>query len=112
LNVSLTGADFLVGSNSFSGLVVSASEIRFDIAGGTDFYYGSFFDVAEDVAGVGTIFVTGIPIIATTDVSGVRLNGAFSQNDGSLGLAVPTAFPGFLDTVWQCPISRLELVRQ
>ena len=112
LNVSLTGADFLPGSNSFSGLVVSASEIRFDIFGGTDFYYGSFFDVAENVAGVGTIFVVGVPIIAATDISGARINGAFSQNDGFMGLAVPTAFPGFMDTVWQCPISRFELVRQ
>jgi hypothetical protein len=112
LNVSLSGADFLPGSNSFSGLVVSASDIRFEIFGFTDFYYGTFFDVAENVAGVGTIFVAGVPIIAAADISGARINGAFSQNDGVLGLAVPTAFPGFLDTVWECPISRFELVRR
>jgi hypothetical protein len=113
LGVSLTGADFLPGSNFFSGVVVSANEIRFEITGFTDFYYGSFFGVAENVAGAGTIFVaTGLPIIATTDISSARMSGAFSQNDGFLGLAVPTAFPGFLDTVWQCPISRFELIRQ
>jgi hypothetical protein len=31
LNVALTGANFLRGSNSFSGVVVSANEIRFEI---------------------------------------------------------------------------------
>jgi hypothetical protein len=112
LNVSLTGADFLPDSNNFSGLVVSASAIRFNVFAGTDFYYGSFFEVAENVAGVGTIFVAGFPIIAATDISGARIDGAFSQNDGFLGLVVPTAFPGFLDTVWECPISRFELVHQ
>lgn len=104
VSVSLSGANFLPGSNSFSGIVVSANEIRFEIIGFISYYYELFFDVAEDIAGVGAVFVRGFPIRATTDISGTRMNGAFSQNEGFLSLAE--------DPFWSCGISSFELVRQ
>ncbi len=105
LNVALTGANFLPGSNSFSGVVVSANEIRFEIIG----FAGSpwdfdFFEVAENVAGVGTIYPIGFPIRAVTNISGTQINGALSQNEGFLSLAE--------DPFWRCRISRFELIRQ
>ena len=60
LHVFLSGADFPPGSNSFTGVVVSTDEIRFDIFSLIDFYYGSFFEVGEKIAGVGTLVVDGI----------------------------------------------------
>ena len=59
LNVALTGANFLPGSNSFSGVVVSANEIRFEIIGFSGPWEFDFFEVAENVAGVGTIYLSG-----------------------------------------------------
>ena len=105
LNVALTGANFLPGSNSFSGVVVSANEIRFEIIGFSETpWEGDFFEVAENVAGVGTIYLSGFPIRAVTIISGTQINGAFSQNEG---------FLNFAGDPWsQCPISRFELIRQ
>ena len=102
LNVALTGANFLPGSNSFSGVVVSANEIRFEIIGFQDPWEGDFFEVAENVAGVGTIYPTGFPIRAVTNISGTQINGAFSQNEGFLNF----------DGDPFCRISRFELIRQ
>jgi hypothetical protein len=104
LNVALTGASFLPGSNSFSGVVVSANEIRFEIIGFQDPWEGDFFEVAENVAGVGTIYPTGFPIRAVTNISGPQIDGAFSQNEGFLNLAG--------DPWWQCALSHFELIRQ
>ena len=102
LNVALTGADFWPGSNSFSGVVVSANEIRFEIIGFQDPWEGDFFEVAENVAGVGTIYLSGFPIRAVTNISGTQINGAFSQNEGFLNF----------DGDPFCRISRFELIRQ
>ena len=85
--MALTGANFLPGSNSFSGVVVSANEIRFEIIGFSDPWEGDFFEVAENVAGVGTIYLSGFPIRAVTNISGTQINGAFSQNEGFLSFA-------------------------
>jgi hypothetical protein len=104
VSVFLTGADFLPGSNSFSGVVVSANEIRFEIIGFIDFYFSEFFDVAEDVAGVGRIYLSGFPIRAITNISGTQISGAFSQNEGFVSLAE--------DPFWDCRIGRFELIRQ
>ena len=59
LQVFLSGADFLPGSN-FAGIVVSPDEIRFEIFSGNDYFDGSFFGVAEKIAGVGTLVVSGL----------------------------------------------------
>ena len=105
LNVALTGADFWPGSNSFSGVVVSASEIRFEIIGFVGFPWESdFFEVSENVAGVGTIYLSGFPIRAVTNISGTQINGAFSQSEGFLSFAE--------DPWWNCRISRFQLIRQ
>ena len=105
LSVSVTGADFSRNSSGFSGVVVSATDIRFEIIGFNGSPWDvSFFEFAEDIAGVGTIYLSGFPIRATTDISGTRMNGAFSQNDGWLGLDGAAG--------WICPISRFELIRQ
>ena len=104
LNVALTGADFWPGSNSFSGVVVSANEIRFEIIGFSDPWWIDYFEVSENVAGVGTIYLSGFPIRAVTNISGTLINGAFSQNEGFLNLAG--------DPWWYCRIRRFELIRQ
>ena len=104
MSVTVSGADFLLHSRHFSGEVVSANAIRFEIAGFSSPWDGDFFEVAEDVAGVGTVYLTAFSIRATTDISGRRMSGAFSQGDGWLGLAGAAG--------WICPISSFELTRQ
>jgi hypothetical protein len=103
LNVALTGANFLPGINRFSGVVVSANEIRFEIIGFSGPWDFDVFEVAENIAGVGTIYLTG-SIRAVTNISGTQINGAFGQNEGFLNLA--------RDPWWDCRISHFELIRQ
>ena len=103
LNVFLAGADFLPGSNrSFTGVVVSAAEIRFGIFS-ADFYYYYGYDLAENIAGVGPIAVIGT-FRARTDIVGARMNSASSENEGRISLNMAP--------FWECSISRFELTRQ
>lgn len=103
LHVFLEGADFLPGSNrSFTGIVVSADEIRFGVLA-ADFYYYSGYDLAENIAGVGPVVVLGT-FKALTDVSGARMNSALSEHEGFISLNMTPS--------WECSISRFELTRQ
>jgi hypothetical protein len=102
LRVFLSGADFLPGSNSFSGVVVSADVIRFDIFAQGFWDYGGF-EVAENIAGIGEVVVSG-NFSATTGIFGARMNSAVSENEGFISLNTATG--------WQCALSRIELMRQ
>ena len=84
MQVFLSGADFLPGSN-FAGIVVSPDEIRFEIFSGNDYFDGSIFGVAEKIAGVGTLVVNGI-FNVTTSIIGTRMNSASSGNEGIIYL--------------------------
>ncbi len=79
MQVFLSGADFLPGSN-FAGIVVSPDEIRFEIFAGRDYYDGSFFGVGEKI-GAGILAVSGL-FNATTSITGTRMNSASSRNQG------------------------------
>ena len=108
VQVFLSGADFLPGSN-FAGIVVSPDEIRFEIFSGNDYYDGSFFGVAEKIAGVGTLVVSGGLFNATTSITGTRMNSASSGNQGIIFLDTGFVF-SHID--WVCSISRFDLTRQ
>ena len=116
VHVFLSGADFWPGGNAFSGVVVSTDQIRFSIASVSDFYYGSSFDVGEEI-GAGTLIVDGI-FNATTSIIGTRMNSASSGNEGIIYLDEASLVPGFdknffLPAIaWVCSISRFELTRQ
>ena len=104
LNVALTGADFLPGSNSFSGVVVSANEIRFEIIGFEGSLVVRLLRGRRKHRGRGNDLPDRLPIRAVTNISGTQINGALSQNEGFLNLAG--------DPCWHCRISRFELIRQ
>jgi len=103
VQVFLSGADFLLRSNSFTGIVVSTDQIRFQLSGGGFYYYYSDLSLGENIVGVGPIVVVGT-FNATTDINGARMNSASSENEGII----------FLNTRngWECSISRFELTRQ
>ncbi len=106
LHVFLSGADFLPGGNSFTGVVVSATEIRFEIFAGFSFYYYDYpydFDLGENIAGVGPIVVFGV-FKATPGIIGARMNSASSENEGVIYLSTAPSS--------ECSISRFELMRQ
>ena len=94
------------GGNSFTGVVVSATEIRFDIFAGFSFYYYYYpydFDLAENIAGVGPVVVFGV-FKATPGIIDARMDSASSENEGVVFF---NTAPG-----WGCSISRFELPRQ
>jgi hypothetical protein len=107
VQVFLSGADFLPGSNSFTGIVVSPDEIRFEIFSGSDYYDGSFFGVGEKI-GAGILALSGL-FNATTSIIGTRMNSASSGNQGIIFLDEGSVFR---DIAWVCSISRFELTRQ
>ena len=107
VQVFLSGADFLPGSN-FAGIVVSPDEIRFQFFSGRDDYYdGSFFGVGEKI-GAGILAVSGL-FNATTSITGTRMNSASSRNQGIIFFDIGLVFS---DIEWVCSISRFELTRQ
>ena len=98
----LSGANFLLRSNSFTGIVVSTDQVRFRLFGAGFYYYYSDFNLAENIVGVGPVVVSGI-FNATTSISGARMNSASSENEGIITN---------IATGWECSISRFELTRQ
>jgi hypothetical protein len=102
LQVFLSGADFLLRSNSFTGIVVSSDQVRFQLFGAGFYYYYSDFNLGENIVGVGPVVVSGT-FNATTSIIGARMNSASSENEG-LFYNIATG--------WECSISRFELTRQ